>query len=396
MKILHVFDFFSPTYGGGVFDGLRRLTVSLAARGHRVDIYTSDFALDRTTVESLTGVTVHPFPSRLKIGGMHVTPALIRAARENLSDFDIIHLHTYRSFQNIVICHYARKSGIPCILEAHGSTPRLAAGRKSPMVFLKWLYDVFFGVRNMKAASRLIAGSRVGIEEYVELGAGEDGITFIHPPLAIEEFEDLPPHGTFRRRFGIGSSRLVMFLGRINWIKGLDFLLESFTTLLRRRRDVLLAIVGPDDGYLKNVETSIARLRIKDKVILTGFLGGVDKLAALADSDVIVQPSIYEQTARLSLEALMCRTPVIVSKNTGAGEIIRNIEGGALVEYGDVGGLVRAINETLDDPAAARLRTEKAREYIRANFSLENRTDRYEEVYREAIALQAKSKPRTV
>jgi glycosyltransferase involved in cell wall biosynthesis len=243
----------------------------------------------------------------------------------------------------------------------------------------------------MKKARRLIAGSRVGIEEYVALGADARNVTFIHPPLAIEEFEELPPHGTFRHRFGIGANPLVMFLGRINWIKGLDFLVESFARLLWERRDVLLVIVGPDDGYRHSVEELVARLGIQDNVLFTGFLGGWDKLAALSDADVVVQPSVYEQTARMSLEAIMCDTPIIVSKNTGAGEIIAEMDGGLLVDYGDTAGLLRAIDETLVNPAEARARTQKAGEHIRANFSLDNRTERFEEVYRDAIAASAKS-----
>ena len=391
MKILHVFDFFSPVHGGGTVDLLYRVALSQSRRGHEVVIYTSDFELDRDFINSVLGVAVHPFPSWLRIGVTRVTPGIIPAARKNLKDFDIIHLHCFRSFQNVVIHHYAKKHGTPYILDAHGSTPRLATGNNSPMVFFKWLYDVFFGYQAMRDADRLIAQTQVGVDEYSNLGADEEKVTLIHPPIDIDEFKELPKIGTFRSRYNIGSLKVVMFLGRINWIKGIDFLVKSFAQMASQTQDLLLVIVGPDDGYQKTVEELIEGLGIGEKVLFTGFLNGEEKLAALVDADILVQPSIYEQAARASLEAMMCNTPVVVSKNTGAGEYIQRMDGGDVVEYGDTDGLIKAIKSTLDNLAAAQVRTQKAREYIKSNVSVASQTEKYEEVYREVIRNSLKS-----
>ncbi len=385
MKILHVFDFFSPVHGGGTVDLLYRIALSQSRRGDEVVIYTSDFELDRAFINSVSGVAVHPLPGWFKIGATQVTPGIISAARKNLKNFDIIHLHCFRSFQNVVIHHYAKKYGLPYILDAHGSTPRLAAGKNSPMVIFKWFYDVFFGYQAMRDAGRLIAQTRVGVDEYRNLGADEENVTLIHPPIDIDEFRDLPEPGTFRSRYNISSLKVVMFLGRINWIKGIDFLVKSFARMASQTRDWLLVIVGPDDGHKKNIEKLVTELGISNRVIFTGFLGGKEKLAALVDADALVQPSIYEQGARVSLEAIMCHTPVIASKNTGLGETIEAMEAGYVVEYGDTSGLIEAIRNTLDNPVAAQARTQKAGEYIKANLSVASQTEKYEKVYREVI-----------
>jgi len=385
MNVLQAFDFFSMPHGGGVVDNLYHLSQSLSSRGNNVVLYASDFKLDQDYIKSLEGVKVYPFHSRLDIAGLHVMPGIIPESRKNLKEFDVIHLHSFRSFQNLVLHHYGVKYGIPYIIDAHGSAPRIAAGRKSPMVFFKWLYDVLFGYRIMRDAGKLVAETRVGIDEYIKLGAAPDKISLIHPPLDIDEFSQLPRAGLFRRERKIGEKKIIMSMGRINWIKGLDFLVTSFALLARQNRDVVLVIVGPDDGYQTTLERNIKDLGISDRVLFTGFLTGTDKLSVLVDADILVHPSVYEQGARTPLEVLMCGTPVIVSQNTGAGEIIRNMNAGYLVEHGDVPGLRDVIQYILDNPDEARTRTQKAKEFIKANLSLNAQTEKYEKLYEEVI-----------
>ena len=385
MNILQVFDFFSLSHGGGTVDILYHLSRSLSGRGHNVVLYTSDFKLDRDYIQSLEGVKVFPFPSRINIAGLHVMPGIIAASRKSIKDFDVIHTHCFRSFQNIVVHHYATKFNIPYIVDAHGSAPRITVGRKGPMVFIKWLYDILFGYRILRDAAGLVAETRVGAAEYLGLGARPEAIMVIHPPVNSDEFSDLPSPGMFRQKYKIADKKVVMFLGRINWIKGMDFLVDSFALLASQREDVVLVIVGIDDGYKRVLDKRINDLGIRDKVLYTGFLGGKDKLSALVDADVLVQPSIYEQGARPSLEAILCNTPVIVSKNTGAGEDIREMDAGYLVDHGDNTGLKDAILHIFANPDEACARTLKAKEYIKKNLSLDAQTDRYEQLYGEVI-----------
>ena len=145
-----------------------------------------------------------------------------------------------------------------------------------------------------------------------------------------------------------------MFLGRIHWIKGIDILTEAFARVTARRPDALLAIAGPDDGYRGTLETLSARLGIQDRVLFTGFLGGAHKLSALVDADVVVQTSRYEQGAWAPIEAVLCGTPIIVSDNSGAGEDVRRMDAGYLVEFGNVGDLAGKIEHVLDRPEEAR------------------------------------------
>jgi glycosyltransferase involved in cell wall biosynthesis len=312
-------------------------------------------------------------------------PDIIGGARRGLNGFDIIHLHSYRSFANVVTHHYAKKYRVPYVLDAHGSAPRMTAGKRGFKWLLKWLFDIAFGYRILRDASRVIAETEVGINEYRELGVKEDKIVLITPPLPVEEFANLPAQGLFRQKYDIKAKHVVMFLGRINWIKGLDFLAESFYELARHRSDVILVIVGSDDGYKPTLERVIEKLKLSDRVLFTGFLRGKDKLSALVDADVVVQTSRYEQGAWAPLEAVLCGTPIIVSSNSGAGEDVRRIDAGYLVEWGNKSDLVDKVKYVLDNPDQAAIKTRKARDYLERNQSMSSRIREYEELYARCI-----------
>ena len=161
--------------------------------------------------------------------------------------------------------------------------------------------------------------------------------------------------------------------------------MESFSELAKSRSDVMLVIVGNDDGYQPTLEELINKLDLSDRVLFTGFLGGVDKLSALVDADVMVQTSRYEQGAWAPIEAVLCNTPIVVSSNSGAGEDVKRIDAGYLVEYGDRNQLKNAIQYVFDNPVEAQNKTRKAKEYIETNLSFAKGIEKYEKLYEEVI-----------
>jgi len=173
-----------------------------------------------------------------------------------------------------------------------------------------------------------------------------------------------------------------MFLGRINRIKGLDFLVESFYELYKQRDDIILAVVGSDDGYKAELDKLIAGLNLADKVVFTGYLDGEEKREALVDAAMMIQPSVYEQGLPwASLEAVLCGTPIAVTRNTGAAEDALRMGAGYLVEYGNKDELRDAIQFILNNPAEAAANTAKAKSYILANLSMQKKVEEYEKIY---------------
>jgi glycosyltransferase involved in cell wall biosynthesis len=384
MKILHVFDFFSPA-GGGTVDVINKLARAQAQRGNEVSIYTSDFKLDKEYIASLPEVNIYPFHCTSSLGLFYVTPSLGKAARENLKEFDIIHLHCVRSYQNIIIGHYALKNSVPYILDQHGSLPRRVPGEKGYKWVLRWIYDFIFGYRIMKKATKVIAQNGVAAGEYRSFGVNESKIAIIPLFFNVNDYKNLPPQGEFRKKYGITDKRIIMSFGRINQIKGLDFLVDSFSELTRSRQDAVLAVVGPDDGFGDKLKEQVLKLGLGDRVLFTGLLNGQDKFAALVDADVVIQPSRYEQAAWAPVEAVLCGTPVIVSNNTGSGEDISRMDAGYLVDYGDKTQMVEMIQSILNDPNKAKVKVNKARKYISDNLQINTKVGEYERLYQQCI-----------
>lgn len=383
MKLLHVFDIISPSRGGGITTIIRNISRALVAKGHELTIYTTDFQVEQEHLAYFPNITVYPFHCIFSTGNFFYTPAINSTAREQLKEFDVIHLHSFRSYQNTVVHRYAKEYNIPYIIDAHGSMPRTSRSGKSIKWILKWIFDAGYGNNILKDAQKVVSETRDGFDEYLAMGVNKEDIRLITPPFDISEFSELPPRGLFRDKYRIKAKHIVMFLGRIHWIKGIDFLIESFGEMSKFRDDVVLIIAGPDDGYKPVLEKLISRLNLSDKVIFTGYISGDEKLSALVDADVLVQTSVYEQGTGVPFEAILCGTPIIVSRDTVASRNVREIDAGYLVEYGNNREMVEVMQYVLDNPAETEKKTTRAREYIRENLSLEKGVEKYEELYRE-------------
>lgn len=360
-------------------DIVYKLSQALSSRGHDVTVCTGDYEIDEDYINALTGVEVVIFQSWLNRHGFYIMPGI---ARFDVSRYDAVHLHCYRSFQNIVICGKAMHSGVPYLVDAHGST----ADIPGPKQLVRKTFDALFGHNILDRASRAVAETQVGAEEYKRLGVAADKIRLLHPMLNTSEFDKLPERGAFRRKYEVGSRFAVLFLGRLHRDKGIQTLVDAVKRLVNTGLDTFLVIAGQDDGFKRELERRVYDNDLTDRVLFTGFLSAQDKLSALVDADVLVQPSRNEAGARPSLEALLCNTPVVVSRGTGAGREIAAFDGGLLFNYGDSADLTSALQHIHDCPEETRQRTEKAKDYIKSTLSLSRQVVQYENLYQEMLA----------
>lgn len=126
--------------------------------------------------------------------------------------------------------------------------------------------------------------------QYKQLGVSENKIVVISNGIDIESFKNLPEHRQFKKKYHIREKYIILFLGRVHKIKGIDFLIKSFSKLVKEIDDVALVIAGPDDGYGRKAKTLTKNLGLHDKVRFTGRINGKDKLSAYVDADVLIYP----------------------------------------------------------------------------------------------------------
>lgn len=321
MKILHVAHFFYPCLSAGGVVNASYQIAKMQARDNSVKVISSDACKKRLKFENgrydvdVDGIKVDYFKNisnRFKLATMIDTPlGAIFRIKNQIRDFDVVHVHEHRQTLSIIACYFARRYGIPYVVQAHGSV--LPFFQKEG---LKNIFDKVFGFKILHGASKVFALTEVEKEQYLKMGVEEDRIEIVPLGINIEEYSNLPEGGIFREKFNISKDdKLIIFIGRVHEIKGLDLLIDAFKELADSEADVKLAIVGPDDGYMDALNSRIAECGLSDKVIVTGPLYKREKQEALVDCDLFVMPSKYESFTTSGLEAMACGKPLVLTKN---------------------------------------------------------------------------------
>jgi len=397
MKILQITPTYPPAWSyGGITRVVYEITLQLCKRGHEVEVWTTD-ALDlhsrvkRVDVSSVkAGAKIRYFKNLsfvlTSMLNVHVTPRIFISAERELHNFDIIHLHGARTFLNVAMYLFLKKNKIPYVLQAHGSLSRIGNWRK-----LKWIYDLFFGQRLLKDASKVIALSPIEAEQYRRMGVPEEKIAIIPNGIDLSEYASLPPRGCFKKKFGIKEEeKIVLYLGRIHRGKGIDFLVKAYAYIIKEMKysDVLLVIAGPDDGYLNEAKLLVNSLRISDKVLFTGMLSEKEKIIAYVDSSIIVNVEPKNVFGLVPLEAAACSTPVIVCEGNAIKNIIHQGMFGFSVKYGDINELAEIMFKMLHDDKFLREMGQKGRKFVFENFDWVNVITKFENVYEKVCSCQ--------
>ena len=371
MHVLQVTPYFPPTwaYGGipRIVDGLSR---ALVEEGVQVTVLTTDaFDASRRAGtppdrdhHGVRVLTVPNLSNRLAARHQLFLPrgALGRlTAALDASPPDVVHLHGHRHLLNNVGVAAARRWGAPYALTANGTLHR-----HENKVGAKVLWDALVAGRVPGGAARCVAVSRSDVGVHQRAGIRPDRVVRIPNGLDLAEFAPLPPRGTFRARHGLGDQPLVAYLGQISPRKGVDHLVEAFGD--GGPQGACLVIAGPDRGGL---EAARRRVAPGAAVHFVGVLEGADRLALLADADVLVYASTGEIFGLVPFEGLLCGAPVVVADDCGCGELIGEAGAGLLVRHGDVPGLRARIETLLTDRDAAGAMVRRGRRYIAERLS---------------------------
>ena len=324
MNLLHVTPYYAPAYPfGGVVRAVEGLAVALAARGHKLTVLTTDAGsrsgrVDAPAEEVRDGVRVIRLRNRapkLRISANLSTPAgLAGMARSLLPGMDLVHLHEFRTVEALQVTPEAVRAGVPIILSPHG-TLTLETGRS----FLKSRWDQLLSRRVADHLAAVVALTDAEAED-VRLLWARLGRT--PPPLHIvpngvnpaDVTPSAPARAGFRRRYELGDAPVCLFLGRLHARKGVDVLAQAF--LAANIPDTRLVIAGPDEGMQHGLE------ELGDpRIVLTGYLGPEERLAALAAADVFALPATGEGLSMAALEALAAGLPVILSPGCNLPEV---------------------------------------------------------------------------
>jgi glycosyltransferase involved in cell wall biosynthesis len=375
VRILEVTQVYYPYLEkGGPVETVKALASHLAARGHQVTVLTADLGPRDPAVAAADDnrVEVIYLPAWLRYRTATLSPGVLTFCSRRLAEFDVVHIYGLYDLLGVVVAWFCRRQGIPYVVEPLGAfQPRVRSLGK------KRLYHWTAGRRLLHGAARIVVTSEHEGAELLSADIPAAHLVLRRNGLDLSEFEDLPRRGAFRVRLGIGDEPLVLFLGRISLVKGLDLLVEAFKGM---SKSALLAIVGPDDrdGCLVAI-----RKQAGERVRLLDPLYGRDKLEALVDADVFVLPSRYESFGNAAAEAVVCGTPVMVTDQCGVAPLLKDRVG--LVVPCTVEGIRDGLSRLLSDEALRQSLRARCPE-VAQELSWDEPVALMESVYNEVVA----------
>ena len=387
MKILHVIANLAPRYGGPA-KACVEMAQAVAGLGHEVSIYTTNqdgpgelaVPLDRPVLKD--GMEIRFFPIQPPRFWGASWP-LARALSQKIKEYDLLHIHSLYLFHDLMAGHYCRKYGVPYLVQPHGTLDPFIHRRHR---LRKTVMETIFENRNIKGAAAVLFTSA----EEKELARP---YTFNTPGavvalgLDLSSYQRLPAPGAFRERFPeIGAKKIILFLGRINFKKGLDLLVEAVARVVRQRQDVHLVVAGPDDdGWGARVKEWLKAEGILGDATFTGMLLDEEKLAVLRDAQMFVLSSYSENFGIAVIEAMACGLPVVISDQVN---IWREVEtaGAGLVVPCAAASLAAALARLLADPGLAADMGQRGRDLVARRFQWGNIALALQDLYTGIIA----------
>jgi D-inositol-3-phosphate glycosyltransferase len=224
----------------------------------------------------------------------------------------------------------------------------------------------------------------------VDAYGADPGRVFVVPPgVDLSMFQPID-RSEARRKIGYGPGRLLLFVGRLERLKGVEVAIRALALLRDRRHgDVRLVILGEDskDGDESEKE------RLKAVATALGIRDGVDFLGSVAHhelpffysaADVCVMPSYSESFGLVGLEAQACGRPVVGSDVSGLRSVIRDEVTGYLIRGHEPGAYAERVGRLLDNPELAQHMGRYGR-LLAQRFSWTRTADRLEDLFDEVV-----------
>ncbi|HEV8289733.1 MAG TPA: glycosyltransferase family 4 protein [Candidatus Norongarragalinales archaeon] len=362
MKIALVTPFFYPVTGG-VELHVRELAKFLVKKGHSVSVFTANIdhmgdPASSKTVEKMEGYEIRRYPVTFRIGQF---ASYWPSFANDLEGFDVIHAHNLRHPHVGIAMSKAKNIGALGVITSH--SPWHTGTKSSLLQFATNVYDAVFLKRDCANAGAIIAMHEGDKQELISRGVDVKKISVI-PNGVGESFFKGYPSLEESKEWRLGGGPVVLFVGRLNKIKGFDVLLPAFASFQRSKPGARLVIAGPDDGYASQVIDMIHDLKLVESVRLVGPKHGVELHRLFASCDFFASVSPYEPFGIVYLEAMAQGLPCVAINNGGPRYIIENGKTGVLCDYDveSVAGALRVLADAKKRAAmsgAARVAAEK-------------------------------------
>jgi glycosyltransferase involved in cell wall biosynthesis len=241
----------------------------------------------------------------------------------------------------------------------------------------------------IKLANQLIVPSHFLKKLIIaNLGLPEDKVSVIPNGVNLKQFNSELQDDEIRKKYGLGVSPVILFVGRISPEKGVDLLIESIPIVQKRIKNVKLLVVGPaiNAFYMMQLRSLVAKLRLST-VIFTGEINVKEELPKFyAACNLFCCPSDHgEGFGNVALEALASGKPVVSTNSGGLPEIIEDGKVGHIVPINNKEKLANALIQILEDESLQKKMGQAARKRAEEIFSWKSIATQYLRLYKEII-----------
>lgn len=382
LRILRVLPFFGDAFGGPVAQA-HRVHRELLARGHEVRLLSSDLGLapevardawhERDGVQCFfaraAGLAAQP-PYR-------VPRAAQLAVREALANADVATLNVGLSLWGTTLARVTARARVPFVYNAEGALDPVR-------LRVKWLQKQLFlrccERRVLRRASAIQAVTADEADAIVQQGAMRERVHVIPNGVVLPPAPAPGLRERGRERLAVPQNAFViLFFGRLHDLKGIDLLLAAAAPLLGGKRDVRLAIVGPDDGVGAALQRQALGLGVQDRVVFHRGVGERGKAEVFAAADVFALTSRSEGLPNAALEAAAAGLPLLVSEGCHLPEVAE-FKAGTICAL-DLPSITAALTCFQADAGLRQRCGEGARRMAAARFELGRVVDRLEALY---------------
>ncbi len=367
---------YSPLAVGGIGQFVHDHGIALKRRGHSPTVIyryePPEFPASRELQESVRLVEVRPWD----VSGLRtysVNRKTVAWIQHHWREFDVFHVLNPMPMAAAAL-RAGHRHGVPSVVTIYAKYP----------VSPKWMLRR----ANERAESTLLREADVLVyesESTMRAFAPHEGrvilngidTSYFRPRADLRE--------RLHRSLGIPPDEAVLlFLGRMDRLKGIYIFLEAVAALRKRFKGFSVLLVGSVE--LADIPERIRDLGIGDIVRLIGPVGKLDVLDYYCASDVFVLPSYLEGISSSLIEAMACGLPALATRVGGNTEVVRDGIDGMLIPPGDPGVLADAMERLGTDVHGREEMGASARRRIEERFSLNSMTSLYVSAYEEALA----------
>jgi glycosyltransferase involved in cell wall biosynthesis len=364
---------FPPRIIGGIAAHVHDLALALGQLNLDVKVITCDFP-GAKDYEEIDGISVHRidsykyptsnFASWVYMMNLNMQEYAIHLIREEIEKGKTCVLHSHDWLVAKVAIGLKHLFRIPLLATIHSTEHGRRKGIHSE--YQRMIHQTELWLAS--EAWRVICCSAYMAEQVSRL---------FHVPLTridtipngvnAAQYATVPPSPTFKLQYTDRNEKLVLYVGRLVYEKGVSVLVDA-VNLVQQKLNAKFVIVG--DGYMRDrLVDQARRVGAMNKMFFTGFLdeASVKKLYRVAD--VFVIPSLYEPFGIVALEGMASGVPLVASGVGGLAEIITHDETGVLVYPDNPESLAWGINRVLTDPGYAQWLRENALEHVTTAYN---------------------------